>query len=123
MFAQSQDSVPPAPGWISNMQSFLSYGPFNRSKIFSSSVSLEILLMFSWTSLKRFSSSSISNNSNISKLLSISFLIDSILFTRSFKSFKLFNSSSAFARSFQKSGASVNCCFSFISSCFLEMSK
>ena len=101
MLAQSQDSVPPAPGWISKIQSFLSYGPFKYTNIFNSSKFLSILSIFELISSSNDSSSNISNNSI---LLFISFFIFSTFSIISFNSVNSFIVSSALSLSFQKFG-------------------
>ena len=121
--AQSQASVPPAPLWISRIQSFLSYGPFKRRSNFNSSV---LLLNVSKSVLICFSNSSSLSNSrrfNNSMVSSISFFKLSKELTVFFISDVSLMNCSAFFWSCQKVDSFILVSLSFISSFFWSMSK
>ena len=114
MSAQSQDSVPPAPGWISKMQFSWSYFPFNNRSNLIDSIFFVNFLVSSTRLSNRFWSGSNFNNSNNSREDDISFVVASSGSTTSFKLFISFIVCSAFSLLFQKSSLIVSFSNSFI---------
>lgn len=123
MSAQSHDSVPPAPGWISKMQFSWSYFPFNNRSNLIDSIFFVKFLVSSTRLSNRFWSGSNFNNSNNSREDDISFVVASSGSTTSFKLFISFIVCSAFSLLFQKSSFIVSFSNSFIWFFLLSQSK